>query len=317
MRGRVMLLDRGGGLQPTAATGGSTAPEDLASLAEAESSFRRALEMDSVFVPALSGLAGALLIRGVEAGEEGRVQVEAAQEFAARALELDPGSEEAAELIQGIRSAMAELEGVEMDSALAFAMPATSLGMEIQRSLAETRVRERGDEAHRVRGVLRLIAAGRVDLAVKTGEALIEEGIEDPLLFEAVEQGHRISGSLSGVPGVVGRRYDTATAREVRSRIEQEGLPGYWSWKSGRIEADLAAGRRTSATVTATARMAAGHVDAALAGLHEALAERDPLLALVRHDATWDPVRATEAFQETIRAGRAGVPGAPRRPPGG
>jgi TolB-like protein len=313
MRGRVMLLDREGGPAPVAT--GELAPEQLASLAEAEGAFRRALEMDSAFVPALSGLAGALLIRGVEAGEEGKTQVEAAEAFATRALELDPGSEEAAELVQGIRSVMAELEGLGMDSSLI--LPATALGKEIQRSLAEAGVRERGPEGDRVRGVLRLMAAGRVDQAVELGEDLLDEGIEDALLFEAVEQGYRVSGLLGEIPEVVELRDGAEAAEQVDARIHDEGVEGYWGWKARRLEEDQAAGRRVSPTVAATARMAGGDAPGAIEGLQVALAERDPLLALVRHDAIWDPIRATRAFQETFRSGRSQLHRGPPRRPGG
>jgi hypothetical protein len=251
----------------------------------------------------------------VGAGEAGKTQVEAAEAFATRALELDPGSEEAAELVQGIRTAMAELEGLGMDSVLV--LPSTALGKEIQRSLAEAGVRERRPEGEQVRGVLRLMAAGRMEQAVDLGEDLLDEGIEDALLFEAVEQGYRVSGSLGDVPAVVELRYGPEEAAEVDGLIDDEGVEGYWRWKRGRMEADGAAGRPLSPTVAATARMADGDGPGAIQGLRTALSARDPLLALVRHDATWDPIRATQAFQETLRFGRSELRRALSRPPGG
>jgi TolB-like protein len=333
MRGRVMLLDRDWSLESTRAPDGMASLDHQAALSEAEGSFRRALEMDSAFVPALSGLAGALLIQGVESGAEGRTQVEAAEEFATRALELDPGSEEAAELVEGIRTAMAELEGLGMDSVLV--LPATALGKEIQRSLAEREIQrslaeaqsqrsrpgagtlEPGEDTHRVRGMLRLLAAGRVEQAVDVGEDLLDEGIEDPLLYEAVEQGYRISGALDEVPDVVELRDGQEVAGELEELIDLAGVDGYWTWKIRRLEEDRSSGRRVSPVVEATARMVTGDSQGGIEGLKLALQQRDPLLALVRHDATWDPIRATPAFQETIQIGRSQLRWVPPRPPGG
>lgn len=316
MRGRVFLFDRGGGGEPPPqGAEGSTAGES-AFLEAAEGSFRQALAMDSAFVPALSGLAGTLLMQGMEAGAEGRDQVEAAAEVAVRALELDPRSEEAAEIVEGARSALAQLERVGLDSTV-LPLPLTALGMEIQRSLAEAGVRTPHDARHQVRAVLRLIASGRLEQAVEVGEALMDEGIDDPLLFEAVEQSHRIAGSLEEVPGVVERRDGSGAAEEVEARIDEEGLAGYWSWKTLRIAEDRAAGRRVSPALVATSRMASSDTEGALAELRVALSQKDPLVALVRHDATWDPIRATQAFQETMRTGREELRGTPPRPPGG
>jgi hypothetical protein len=189
--------------------------------------------------------------------------------------------------------------------------------MEIQRTLAEAGVRTPRDSVHRVRAVLRLIASGRIDQAVDVGEALLDEGLDDPLLFEAVEQGYRVGGSLDEVRELVERRDGARAAEELESRLDVGGLAGYWSWKIGKIEEDRAAGRPVSPAVEATSRMASGDGEGALALLEEALAARDPLLALVRHDPTWDPIRATEAFQETMRAGREHLRRASPRPPGG
>jgi TolB-like protein len=316
MRGRVFLFDRDGWPTSTPDGADTAAQDDLAFLEAAEGSFREALAMDSAFVPALSGLAGALLMQGMEAGAEGRNQVRAAEDLAFRALELDPRSEEAAEIVEGARSALAQLERVGLDSTV-LPLPLTALGMEIQRSLAEAGVRTPRDSRHQVRAVLRLIASGRLEQAVEVGESLLEEGVDDPLLFEAVEQGYRVTGSLDEVPGLVERRDGSRAAGEVEARIDQEGLAGYWSWKTSRIAADQAADRRVSPTVVATSRMASGDTEGALAELEEALAGRDPLLALVRHDATWDPIRATRAFQETMRTGREQLQAVPPRPPGG
>lgn len=339
MRGRVMLLDRGGslepGVRPAETEDGAISLEHQVALSEAEGAFRQALEMDSAFVPALSGLAGALLIQGVESGTDGRTQVEAAEQFATRALELDPESEEAAELVQGIRTALAELEGLGVDSLLI--MPATALGREIQRSLAEKDIQRSqaesqraraeagigagagppGDDTHRVRGVLRLLAAGRVEQAVDVGEDLLDEGIENDLLYEAVEQGYRISGDLDDVPDVVERREGRDAAEEVEELIDLGGVDGYWTWKIRRMEADRGAGRWVSPVVEATGRTVTGDAQGGIEGLKIALEERDPLLALVRHDASWDPIRATPAFQETIRIGRSQLRWVPSRPPGG
>ncbi|MEJ2541631.1 MAG: hypothetical protein P8188_16985 [Gemmatimonadota bacterium] len=314
MRGRVFLFDGAGEKGRPDVSGLPGA--DIASLDEAEVYFREALSMDSVFVPALSGLAGVLVMQGVEGGEEGRARVEAAQRIAAKALELDPDNQEAMELLEGARLALEELQGSGVDSLVHWSMPTTALGMELQHSLAQAGIREGAGTKDGVRTVGRLMLAGRMDEAVDVAQDFVDAGARDPFLLEALEQGYRVLGDLEDVPPVVALRDGADEARAVQRILDDEGAPGYWRWKAGWIEAARAAGRPVSRTVAATAAMQAGDVGAALEALGQASALRDPLLPLVRHDPTWDPVRATKDFRVAVTAGRRGDTPPPPSPPG-
>ena len=307
MRGRVSLFDEA----EVASTPDVPGVENVPSAWEAESFFREALAMDSAFVPALSGLAGTLVIRGVESGEAGRAQVEAAREMAVRALEIDPGNPEAAEILEGTRAALAALRADLGDSVQIMVAPNTPLGMTIHRYIAEAEMREGSDDPRAaVRSFLRLLGVGRIHEALELGDDLMDQGVEEPLLFEGMEQGWRLVGDLGEVVDLVEERDGDEGASALDDAVDRDGVAGYWGWKRAWIADRDAAGLPVSPTVRATALLAGGDARGGLEWLHRAAGEHDPLLGLTRHDRTWDRVRATRGFAEAIAEARR------PRPPG-
>ena len=308
MRGRVSLFDEAE-IPPAPDVPGV---EDVASVGEAETFFREALAMDSAFVPALSGLAGALVIKGVESGEAGRAQVEAAREMAVRALEIDPGNPEAAEILEGTRAALAALRTGFGDSVEVMVVPNTPLGMTIHRYIAEAEMREGNDDPRAgLRSFLRLLGVGRIHEALDLGGELLARGVEDPLLLEGMEQGWRLAGDLSEVVDLVEDRDGDAPADALDDAIDRDGVGGYWGWKRAWIAERDAGGLPVSPTVRATSLLAGGDSRGALDWLGRAAREHDPLLGLTRHDRTWDRVRASRGFAEALRPQS---PGAVRQP---
>ncbi|HSM03271.1 MAG TPA: hypothetical protein VK858_01565 [Longimicrobiales bacterium] len=303
MRGRVSLFDE------TEVPSAPDVPgvQDVPGVGEAEGWFREALAMDSAFVPALSGLAGTLVIQGMESGEAGRAQVEAAREMAVRALEIDPGNPEAAEILEGARAALQALYADIGDSVEVLVAPNTPLGMTIHRYIAEAEMREGSEDPRaRVRPFLRLLGVGRIHEALDVGEDLMDEGVRDPLLWEGMEQGWRITGELGEVLEVVDRRDGEVPARALAEAVDRSDLTGYWAWKRAWIADRDAAGVPVSPTVRATGLLAVDDVSGAMEWLRRAATERDPLLGLIRHDRTWDRVRGSRAFGEALQEARRG-----------
>jgi TolB-like protein len=320
MRGRFALRD----------------PEQPGAL-EAERFFQEALSMDSTFSPALTGLAGAHLVRGLEIeGPEALEELHAARLFATRAVAGDSVSIEAREVLASTEEALAEFvdrmaEGVvpggrdvrfEGDSVVVYVArgdtsrfsirgapfaSATEMGRFIQSELGSSR-REGRDANDEVRAIGRLEMTGRQDEALLRSRQALERFPEEARLWDVVE---RLSVSTGALDAVVALRQDRAESLgestgpgtdELAGRIESEGVAGYWEWKLDDLEAREDMGSPVSPVDRAAAYSAVGQAEPALALLEAALEARDPRLSSLRADPVWDPLRPEPRFQALLRA---------------
>ncbi len=319
---------------------------------EAERYFEEALSLDSTFVPALTGLAGARLVHGLEIeGPEALRELSEARAIAARAVAADSASVEAQEILVSTEEALAEFavriaqaseaQGgvvrVDGDSVVVLALgdtarlsvrgdflsSATELGRFVQTELASRRS-GRTSEEDELRSIGRLELAGRQDQALARALAAVERFPESGRLWDAAE---RLSVSTGGLGEVVGLRRDRVDALGaeagpdldgLEARVDAEGVEGYWRWKIEELDAREQAGLPVSLVDRAAAHSAIGNVDPAIDLLEESLQQRDPRLISLRTDPVWDPLRSHERFQGLLRSlsPRGRRPSLPSRPVG-
>lgn len=320
--------------------------------ASAAQYFEEALALDSVFVPALTGLAGTRLVQSLDArGPEGLQGLLDARELAVRATRLDQESVEAREVLATTEEALAEygarmahfasdMRGetqihrlgddsvmivVEGDSATYSRRDApmastTEIGRFIQVALAHDSVGERTSTGE-LRSIWRLEIGGRHAEALARAEEALERFPDEAALWDVVEH---LNVSRGDLDRVVELRRDREVALGVGAgpgaatlsgRVAREGDDGYWRWKLDELDAREAGGERVSPVERAAALASLGRPDEALDRLDEALAARDPRLISLRTDPVWDSLRPESRFKALLRtlSSRSRTP----RPPAG
>lgn len=275
---------------------------------DAERYFLEALAMDSTFVPALTGLAGTYFMRGLEVDDEdAAVELRRARSLAVEAVERDPGSMEAREVLASIDEALMELDSAGMDVPPMSFGSVTEIGRLIQGAMAR-----RGDESTSVveelRAVRRLEASGRQGAARDRVAAGLERFPTEPVLRDEAE---RLAVSQGDWPEVVRLRHEREDAGMVapgpgadalEAALRRDGVMGYWGWKEEELAGRQEAGLPVSPVDLAAVAAASGDRDQAVALLEEARQRRDPRLLSLRTDPVWDALRQDRRFQQLLRS---------------
>lgn len=307
-------------------------------VAEARRHFLEALRLDSAYVPALVGLAGTRLVEGLSG--EGTVSLDGlldAHRIARRAVDEDPGSAEAAEVLHSVEQALSELgarverRGPEARQAPLRVMHAagdsivlvtardtvrvpvtgvgpvaTEFGTMMQVVLARNDAEEEVAEAW-LRGVRRLEIAGRLGQAAEQARATVDRY---PEYAEAWAEFERLQALTGRIDAAVRARRDRETrlgpapgpdAAAYQAAVQRDGAAGYWRLRLSSIEALRATGATVSGVLEAEALVAVGRLDEAISALERARAERDPRLALLRRGPIWDALRGDARFQRIVR----------------
>lgn len=337
MRGRFALRDA----------------EDGAAYADdAEQFFADALALDASFSPALTGLAGVHLLRGLEedAGPEALRELLDAREIAVRAVEVDSTSVEAREVLASAEEALAEhgmrlarfavelgrqMEPMGSDSVRlvvrgdttifrrgdAPVASATEMGRMIQLAMAREESESADDD---LRAIVRLEVGGRFDQALERARSALDEFPDDPRIWDAAERLRVTNGDVAGAVALRRERAERPGlgvasgpgVDDLERRVSADGARGYWGWRLEHLEARADAGERVSPVERAAAHSALGEADAALTLLEQALDRRDPHLVSLRTDPVWDPLRPDDRFKSILRS--LGPRNDPRsRPPQG
>ncbi len=309
--------------------------------AEARRHFLEALRMDSLYVPALVGLAGTRLVEGLDAAEGGALDdLVDAHRLALRAVDGDPGSVEAAEVLRTVEQAIAEYgtrverRGVEDGERMRIVhapgdsmmlvtagdtvrVPvtgigpvATEFGSMMQVVLARNDAEEGAVDAW-LRGVRRLEIAGRPRHALEQARVAVDRFPDHEGAWAELE---RLQAALGRVDDAVRTRAEREDrlgpapgpdADAYRNAVRQSGAVGYWRTRLASLQASRAAGEDVSAVLEAEALTGAGRSADAIEALERARREDDPRLALLRRGPQWDPLRDDPRFQRLVRASSA------------
>ncbi|MCY4648472.1 MAG: hypothetical protein OXE73_16520 [Gammaproteobacteria bacterium] len=295
--------------------------------------FQEALRSDSGFARALAGLAGARFLADIEDGFLDAGEVGRASEEATRALALDPGSDEAREVVEFFERNLpvgAPAEGfaipapaepgagtrgvslAELDTAWVMATTGIGRGLEdaVSRRILQS---ARTDAGRQVFVARRLAGDGRIDSAIEVLETLLIDHPNASPAWETLARMHASAGDVAEAVATM-RRWnaygwpdapDAEAVDELEQAVAAGGTTGYWSWQLDRLNTIRAEGRRVAPTSIAEASLWSGDGEGALDQLREALETSDPRLMMLRTDPAWDALRGDPAFGEIVREARA------------
>ncbi len=295
--------------------------------------FQEALRSDSGFARALAGLAGARFLADIEDGFLDAGEVGRASEEATLALALDPGSDEAREVVEFFERNLpvgAPAEGfaipapaepgagtrgvslAELDTAWVMATTGIGRGLEdaVSRRILQS---ARTDAGRQVFVARRLAGDGRIDSAIEVLETLLIDHPNASPAWETLARMHASAGDVAEAVATM-RRWnaygwpdapDAEAVDELEQAVAAGGTTGYWSWQLDRLNTIRAEGRRVAPTSLAEASLWSGDGEGALDQLRQALETSDPRLRMLRTDPAWDALRGDPAFGEIVREARA------------
>lgn len=309
------------------------------SMDEAMDRFDEALELDPTFTPALVGLAGGHLLLGLQGDVPALDELLVARRLARQALEQEPGSAEATEVLASVEQALAsygERVSARARNDVAAAMRVTGLAgdsmllvmdgdsMRVPRVSVAPMLTEFGGMLQTVlarsesgagavdawlRGLLRLEAAGHVDRALSQAAEGVELYPESESVYAELERLQASAGDFTSAVATRSLREDRfgpgpgPDARALADAVRRSPYRGYWTWLLEDLRARREAGDASvSAVHEAEAFAALGRPDQALIALERARDERDARLVSLRANPVWDELRADERFRDFLRS---------------
>lgn len=296
---------------------------------EAVEHFQAAVERDSSFAAAYTGLAGAQLLLELSSGDSA-LDLEPAVDAVTRAVRLDSNSPEARAILSEItrfgahaadsQRANVQIVGVGLDSLISpgedWVMANSEFARQAERiALARERAPTASDR--HVRAATFLATNGQHQEA----EELLRQSLTiEPTRSDAwdVLQHLRVMrGDYAGAVDVYAERVeagdpsaDAAGLASLRRAVAENGATGYWEWRLNDLEEREASGERISHVDYAAALVGLGRRQEALDRLERAYEERDRRLYPLVNDPTWDPVRGDSRFLKIMAGMRR-----PDRPP--
>jgi len=301
--------------------------------------FQEALDHDSTFTPALVGLAGGYVLRGMSGDTPALPQLIEARRLARRAVESDPRSVEAAEVLATTEQAL-----IEHAQSLSEELLVSDAGFEIRQLAGDSVMLITGGDSTRVardrimpiatefggllqtvlargdmsgesvsvapilRGIRRLEASGRGADALARSEEAVVRFPQEEAAWVTLEHLQAMTGDLEGLietraerESLFGAGPGPATAELARA-VEEGGAAAYWGWRLEELTARRSAGESVRALDEAEVLAALGRHEESLDALARAVEERDPGLAALRTNPVWDPLRPLPQFQDILRS---------------
>ncbi len=312
--------------------------------------FQEAVEKDSTFAPAYTGLAGAqLLVGGDDSLRLIRLLPEAV-EAAEKAVILSANSPEAQAVMAEVKIRLGEAQSyasqhdVVLDS-LGIRIDSLNIRVEAPAVVNEEwleGVTQFGEQMRRLyvtshaEGVATLSQERQVHVARQLeslgeydrAKQFLRQSVErDPTNLEAwdeLERLHAIRGDYQGSVEIRGERVARSgesreavtAAAELERAVGESGARGYWEQRLREFAVREKRGEPYSQIDYATALLALGDHDAALIRLERAFEARDGKIGSLFHDPIWDPVRADPRFRSLLRKIRSTPWPRPPAPPG-
>ncbi|UCF20262.1 MAG: hypothetical protein JSU87_02315 [Gemmatimonadota bacterium] len=293
------------------------------SLEEAKGHYQVAVEEDPSFAAAYTALAGTRVLLGISDSTRLEEFAPAVQE-ARRALELDSSSPEAqAVLVEIQRRLTQRADSLQrqvriavpgLDSLVApnaeFVVELSEFGRQVQEVALAPKVGTRASlGTEREVGMARHLAgSGQYEAAEGVLRGLLDADPNLEAAWDALEYVHTVQGDYEGAVAVRAERVEReghgaeerAALGRLRERIAADGERGYWEWRLQELSDKEDTGEEVSQVDIASTLVHLGRRDEALDRLERARAERDPKLALLMSDPTWDPLRGEPRFRALL-----------------
>lgn len=312
--------------------------------------FQEAVNKDSTFAPAYTGLAGAqLLVGGDDSLKLIRLLPETI-EAAEKAVILSANSPEAQAVMAEVKARLGEAQsyahqrhvvldslGVSLDSLrMKVEAPAavnaewlqeiTQFGEQMRRLYVTSHIeRVSSLSQERQMDVARqLESLGEYDRAKQFLRQCVEEDPTNLAAWAELERLHAIRGDYQGSVEVRNQRVErsgesrdvVAAAAELQNAVAERGARGYWEQRLQEISAKEQRGQPVSQVDHATALLALGDHRAALERLERAVEAQDDKIRSLFYDPIWDPLRGDPRFRSLLKKVRATPWRRPPEPPG-
>lgn len=151
---------------------------------------------------------------------------------------------------------------------------------------------------------LRVGLGGRPEEAERILNELLRRDSTSTVAWDALAHLRLAQGDLQGAVEVEQRRAATlggagatAEATELQRMVRERGAEGYFEWRLQRLRERERAGEEVSHLAQAHALTGLGRHEEALEQLEQAAAAREPGLALLAVDPTWDELRGEPRFR--------------------
>jgi TolB-like protein len=283
--------------------------------------FEEALEADSTYGPAYTGLAGSQLLIAMEDTSVIVNVLPVVLEATGKAIFHADSSPEVQAMVGVLQEQLASADSLLETYGIRIQFDTTDFtNEEWQARFTEIGRQARNIEiAHETKGLgqlspekqiamaQRMKATGQYDQAEKMLKAMLQEDPSNVAAWDALENFYASQGDHEGAVAIRRARAarEGATAEEMSAARElgasHIASQEYWAWYLEELSAKEERGEQVSQVAYAAAYCALDQTDASIAHLERALEAKDPRLGSVFSDPIWDPLRDDPRFRTLIR----------------
>lgn len=283
--------------------------------------FEEALEADSTYGPAYTGLAGSQLLIAMEDTSLIVEVTPGVLEAAGMAIVHADSSPEARAVVTIIQEHMADADSLLEEYGIRIQLDSADFAnQEWQARFTEIGRQARNIELAREAKGLRLLppdkqiamvqrmkVIGQYDQAERMLKGMLEEDPANTAAWDALENLYAFQGDYEGAVAIRKARAarEGAASEEVRAARElgasAVAAREYWTWYLEQLSAKQERGEQVSQVAYAAAFVALGQQAVAIDHLERAFEERDRGLGSLFADPIWDPLRDDPRFRTLIR----------------
>jgi len=285
--------------------------------------YQEAVDKDSTFAPAYTGLAGSQLLIGMDDSTKAVEILPLVVDAAEKAILWADSSPEAyavlaevkAQLVEALDSLGGEEQTIQikLDSMAVvnedWLVHVSEFGRQAQRIAIAREAEAMGAMPSDRQATIsrRLVSAGDYESAERLLRRMLEHDPSNAAAWDELERLHAVQGDYDGAlavrreragqPGASGE--EVSAARELEGVLAESG--DYWGWQLGELEAAEKHGDSVSHVQVAEALVALGRYEEALGHLESAYEARDRRLGSLFSDPIWDPLRRDSRLTDLLK----------------
>ena len=285
--------------------------------------YQEAVDEDSTFAQAYTGLAGSHLLIGMGDSTKAVDVLPLVLAAAEKAIFWADSSPEAQAVLMEVKAQLGEafdsLGGeertiqIKLDSMAVvnedWLVRVSEFGRQAERIAIAREVEVSGAVAKDRQAAIsrRLVSSGDYESAERLLRRMLEHDPSNTAAWDELERLHAVQGDYEGVLSVrrerAGRpdasREEVAAARELERLLGESG--NYWEWRLEQLGATEKRGDSVSQVQVAEALVALGEYEEALGHLEGAYEARDHRLGSLFSDPIWDPLRDDRRFIDLLK----------------